>query len=296
MSNLSPLLLLSLGELLLVTSILSVVMVVLAVVRKHRDRASAGKLITRIKQDEARRQQETRDLIGQNFRLQGELLEALVKKIGREEKFFYQTLINLYLKRDAAALEVLHVAFEGATEPYRTLQLPEPNVAQDTPAADGDESAELTRLRQENERLSEELRITMDTMGRMLSEYSSMYTGGSATESDKEKIMNMFRAEAEQQPGNEPEGSSPAASSTEAEETAAADAAKNGEDQGNGGGGDTAPARPASEGGQAPAQPDETPVAQDLAEDDFEEDLLSLDDSQVGRRAEPPGRGEKPGS
>ena len=40
------------------------------------------------------------------------------------------------------------------------------------------EASELERLRKENARLSDELQITMETMSRMLNEYSSMFVGG----------------------------------------------------------------------------------------------------------------------
>jgi hypothetical protein len=199
--QLSSLVLMTLGELLLVTTITSILMLVMAVVRKKRDRSAAGALIARIKEGEGRRETETRALLQQNLGQGRELLETLVKKVGREEKRFYQTLINLYLKRDAGALENLQVAFEGATEPYRTLKVPQRQESEEivpvvVESAVGDDSAEVARLKDENEKLSEELRITMDTMGRMLSEYSSMYAGGDGEELDKEKMLEMFRADA----------------------------------------------------------------------------------------------------
>lgn len=267
MSNLSPLLLLTLGELLLVTSIVSVGLILHAVVKKKRDRVSAHKLIGRIKQDESRRQDETRDLLGGHFGLQGESLDELVNKICHEEKLFYQKLINLYLKRDAAALEVLHVAFEGATEPYRTLQLPAAEGKPQRSELDGgDESGELKLLREQNERLSEELRITMDTMGRMLNEYSSMYSGGADAELDKEKLLDMFKAEAASRPTPE-------------------QAAEGSDQQADGGIGDRGKASAAADAEPAAAAAGDPAVATDVSDtggtsDDLEDDLLSLDEIQ----------------
>ncbi|HHH38460.1 MAG TPA: hypothetical protein ENK50_02645 [Sedimenticola sp.] len=199
--QLSSLTLMTLGELLLVTSVATLLMLILAVVRKRRDRSAAGDLITRIKADETRRESETRAFLEQNLGIGGEALEPLVKRIGREEKRFYQTLINLYLKRDAGALANLQEAYEEATAPYRSLDIEKGTDGGDIvpatldPAA-GEEAAEVARLREQNEQLSEELRITMDTMGRMLSEYSSMYAGGEGEGLDKEKMLEMFRSDA----------------------------------------------------------------------------------------------------
>ena len=47
----------------------------------------------------------------------------------------------------------------------------------------------MQRLKEENERLSDELRVTMDTMGRMLNEYSSMFAGGSGDNYEKARVQ-----------------------------------------------------------------------------------------------------------
>ena len=39
-----------------------------------------------------------------------------------------------------------------------------------------DQSAEIDRLKSENQRLSDEISVTMDTMGRMLGEYTQLYS------------------------------------------------------------------------------------------------------------------------
>jgi len=196
--QLNPVLLWSLGELLLISLIAVLALILRGILRRRRDRVAAQSLIQQIKDDEERRNGETRDILEQRFGINGNTLDDLVKAISREEKRFYQTLINLYLKRDARSLENLNVTFEGAVGPYRSLELPQ---AENPGTPSGDvvtdtalDDAELERLRNENESLSEELRITMDTMGRMLSEYSSMFSGGDDEALDKEKMIAMFQA------------------------------------------------------------------------------------------------------
>jgi hypothetical protein len=64
----------------------------------------------------------------------------------------------------------------AALAPYYELEGGGIVVAQEQ--ADEDTS-ELENLRAENQRLSDELSVTMETMSRMLNEYSTMFTGGS---------------------------------------------------------------------------------------------------------------------
>ncbi len=45
----------------------------------------------------------------------------------------------------------------------------------------------------ENKRLSGELGTTMDTMSRMLNEFSLMFAGGAGSDLDKDKLRHMFQ-------------------------------------------------------------------------------------------------------
>ncbi|MBA1443594.1 MAG: hypothetical protein FE835_01505 [Gammaproteobacteria bacterium] len=80
---------------------------------------------------------------------------------------------------------------------YQALELPEGTGATGgaVSGTDGAEEGEIEHLKTENERLSDELRVTMDTMGRMLNEYSSMYAGGSDNNIDKGDILGKFQSE-----------------------------------------------------------------------------------------------------
>lgn len=209
MTQINSMLLLVLGELLLVTAVVSVVMVVVLMLRKRRDHSAVLALVGKIKEDEKRRLDETNKIMGHHYGLEGEALETIVKKIAREEKLFYQTLINLYLKRDSGVLKNLNVQFEGAVEPYRSLKLLKAEASDATSEMDAESSAEIERLKTENGRLSEELRITMDTMGRMLTEYSSMFAGGSGEELDKEKMTEMFKEDQATESGDDKEAPAP---------------------------------------------------------------------------------------
>lgn len=205
--QINPILVLLFGELLLLTTVVSVVLIALAIVRKREGRAAARKLVSNIKKDEARRQEETKKIIQEQYGLQNEQQEDLYSKISMEEKRFYQTLINLYLKRDATALETLHIAFHGATEPYRSIALSATtDFGESDIAVDGAKElsmehreAEIERLVSENQQLSEELKTTMETMGRMLKEYATMYGGEDNPPEAKQIAALMTEQEIEQE-------------------------------------------------------------------------------------------------
>ena len=162
-------------ELLVVTTIISVLLVVLTLISKQRDKKVAAELILKVKEDGIRRVEETKKIMLNNFGFDDDMAEEVAVQVGREERKFYQNVINFYLRRDARAFDNLNISFEGAVEPYRSLK--PPGLGGGAGGAQG-ESQEIERLNKENKRLSEEISITMQTMGRMLSEYSSMFAEG----------------------------------------------------------------------------------------------------------------------
>lgn len=159
-------------EALAATTLIALVLVVLMFVGKSRDRKAAAVIIQKIKEDEARRTAETKKILIYKFGFDDGDAEKLAVRTDRAERVLYQSIINMYLQRDASALEGLNITFETAVEPYRTLEPPGGGGAS---GGSVDESKELTKLREENKRLSEEIGVTMQTMGRMLSEYSTMF-------------------------------------------------------------------------------------------------------------------------
>ncbi len=158
-------------ELLIATTLLSVLLIVFSVMRRLRDRRAAAEIVQKVKEDEARRTAETKKIMRHRFGFDDGKSEELAVRIDHEERAFYQNAINMYLRRDASALASLNITFEAAVDHYRTLQPPGGSGS----AKPVNESGELKRLKDENKRLSEEISVTMQTMGRMLSEYSAMF-------------------------------------------------------------------------------------------------------------------------
>ncbi len=205
-------------ELTAVMMVICLLLAVRAFLRRRKEWSTANKLVANLKEEQDARRQEIRSLLASKYGYHGDKLDEKAAAISRAEWRFYQTLINIYLKRDAESVVSLHRAFAEATDPYYRLEVlaapaaepakpppeaqkesspevPKPAAAVQMNIMDGvealDDFAEMQHLREENERLSEELQITMGTISRMLSEYSSIVGRGS-TDDEGDDFMDMF--------------------------------------------------------------------------------------------------------
>ncbi|MCG8428338.1 MAG: hypothetical protein MI754_13365, partial [Chromatiales bacterium] len=167
-------------ELVFLSTAVSIGLITTALVQKRKDRAAARKLTAKIKEEAQSRLAETERFLTRQLGFSAEDAEKIAKRISYNERFFYQTAITVYLRRDHNTLANLSINFEEAVAPYRAL---EPQLSGESGAGQAQteeetvSTKELQRLTEENSRLKDELSVTMDTMGRMLSEYSSMFDG-----------------------------------------------------------------------------------------------------------------------
>ena len=176
MIEVSQLVLLVLIEAIIGLLILSGVLLFFALRRKGRIRNAAHHLAERVKSDKPARSERLKSLLKEKYGYQDEALEQAVHTISQAEMHLFQNLINGYIKDDQVHLQQVDVDEENLVLAYQQLKTPAGPAA---PAGDeSDSGEELARLQEENKRLSDELRVTMDTMGRMLNEYSSMFAGG----------------------------------------------------------------------------------------------------------------------
>ncbi|MCP3670446.1 MAG: hypothetical protein GY814_08420 [Gammaproteobacteria bacterium] len=213
MTTISSLWFMLLVEGLIATTLVSVVLVGLTIMREQKDRAATARLVQKIKKDGVRRRDETRKLMQYKFGFEDEVAKEIATQSSREENRFYQNIINCYLQRDAVGFENIYIEFEGMIDHYRSLE--PPGCGGGGPVAEAvavDESEEIRRLTIENKRLSDEVGVTMQTMSRMMDEYSSMFAGGSADEVDDDQTL-------EQPQGDESDAD--AKDMSEAEQTSA---------------------------------------------------------------------------
>jgi hypothetical protein len=165
-------------------------------VAQGKGKKSVKQLMEKIKADREARIIEIRKGLAA-YGLEEDVLEAKVTEIDKRERKFYQRIATMYQKRSDAMLATLNVALEGTTKPYYELDL-KLEAAAEEPAEEqhtGIDTAEMEALKKKNEELQNELAVTMETIGRMLSEYSSMFGSEEAEGLDKDKIMEAFEVD-----------------------------------------------------------------------------------------------------
>ena len=141
----------------------------------RRDRAAVAQLVKAVRDGRQAREATIQGFLAEHMGLQGTALDQARVGILREELSLLQRFAAIYGRRDAGAAAQFHLALEAAVAPYLALKGNGAAAPADGGAGDAEE---LEALRRENQRLSEELSVTMETMSRMLNEYSSMFAGG----------------------------------------------------------------------------------------------------------------------
>jgi hypothetical protein len=146
---------------------------------RRRDNQAMRVLVTRIKQATAERELVLGRFLSERMGLAGESLEQARTAIARAELSLLKRFAVIYKKRDAGAAAQFDIDVVAALAPYHQLQ----GAGAGTAATQAPEDpSELEALRAENARLSEELGVTMETMARMLNEYSTLFAGGVASD------------------------------------------------------------------------------------------------------------------
>ncbi|NNJ92680.1 MAG: hypothetical protein HKP55_13475 [Gammaproteobacteria bacterium] len=194
--ELSPIVLIIWGELTFLMAGGLALLLINRMVAQGKGKKSVKELMEKIKADREARKMEIRKGLAA-YGLEEDVLEAKVTEIDKRERKFYQRIATMYQKRSDAMLATLNVALEGTTKPYYELDMkleaPPEQPAEEQHA--GIEPAEMEALQKKNEELQNELAVTMETIGRMLSEYSSMFGSEEDEGLDKDKIMEAFEVD-----------------------------------------------------------------------------------------------------
>jgi hypothetical protein len=164
------------GELLLLLLALLLVLWMRQRGQRRRDAKAVQVLVERVRQGASERKQALQAFLSRNQGLQGEALTAATTALWRAEVAVLQQFAGIYRDRDAAAAAQFDIRLSEAVAPYHEFEV---NAQSAAPAPDGEapDPDEVEDLRRENKRLSDELKITMETMSRMLNEYSTMFSG-----------------------------------------------------------------------------------------------------------------------
>lgn len=139
---------------------------------RRRDRKAIKALIAQSKDRKEQRMAEIGEFLAGRYAMRGDVLGHAVRDIYKAETGLAQAFANTYLQRDAKAAAGFLRRIEDGVAGYWTLS---PAMAGEQGVSAGD-AGEVEFLRKENQELSAELRITMDTLSRMLNEYSTVFT------------------------------------------------------------------------------------------------------------------------
>ena len=186
------------GEIFLLFFVLLLIYWFINSAKKRKDAKAVEHFVAKVGMTKLEREEAIREFLSDNMHLAGKPLEKQTKKILREEMRLLQTFANTYKNRDAVSVEQFQLAYEQSVGPYYELK------AGGAPASSdlGADDSELEALRKENIRLSEELQVTMETMSRMLEEYSTMFdsTAAQPTTPDSEAATEEVSAVEEAEP------------------------------------------------------------------------------------------------
>lgn len=169
------------GALIAELVLLALVLLSIAYVRQlsaqRRDRDAMASLVARVRQQRGEREEVIERFVTGSLGLEGQPAEDLKVRLLRDEMALIQRFVDVYRRRES----VMAARFDGDVfallAGYHAIEAA-PSVPTD-PAEDVGATSmdpdELAQLQADKSRLEDALRITMETMSRMLNDYSSMF-------------------------------------------------------------------------------------------------------------------------
>ncbi|MGD8956531.1 MAG: hypothetical protein PVJ03_04305 [Chromatiaceae bacterium] len=142
---------------------------------RRRDNQAIETLVARVNKSRAQRESVIEGFLAERMQMSGAALEQAKVAMLRGELALLQRFAGIYRRRDADAAARFDTELAAALGPYQQLEAYAEPLQGEHRAVD---RAEIEALRADNLRLSEELTVTMETMSRMLNEYSTLFAGG----------------------------------------------------------------------------------------------------------------------
>jgi hypothetical protein len=139
---------------------------------RRRDERAIRLLVTRVRNSRTEREAGIGRFLDERMGLSGDALEQARSAILQSELVLLKRFAELYRRRDADGAARFDADLVTALTPYHELEV-DGLVAAGEPAPVDD--SELEKLREQNRRLSDELSVNMETMSKMLREFSTMF-------------------------------------------------------------------------------------------------------------------------
>lgn len=178
MIELDVLWVLVLGELSMIALIVAIGLGVSLLLQRRRVHAMARQLTEQLNDNLPDRQDALRQVLADYCGLSQQPLEDQARDLIRKEERLYLRALKSHLLGDPMSLLHLNSDLDQLISAYWMLMASRQSIDL-TPETQVDHS-ELEALQDANLQLQQELKITMDTMSRMLDDYSMMFSGGNA--------------------------------------------------------------------------------------------------------------------
>lgn len=141
--------------------------------RRKRDTSATEQLVEKVRASQVERRDELKKVLESGYGYSGEELEEKTKRLMDVEKHFYERFITTYLNRDSGAVKEMDEHLKAVIRPYVEMKPSLPEPVEET--IGDEESADVSRLREKLQRLSEDVTVYRDTLNRVFSEYTAMF-------------------------------------------------------------------------------------------------------------------------
>lgn len=185
MSDMNSLAIILLAEASAILLVVLTVVLWLQIKSKNKHKKAVEQLVSQIKKQSKTRTEETGSFLQEVYDLSDTELTDAVKAIDKQERRFFQKLVDVLSRSDASQITSLDASVAELVDTYKSLK-PKPveAIIKEGPADNDD----LEALRVENAALTEELKDTRETMSGMIAEFGNMFGGGQDHDLDSSEV------------------------------------------------------------------------------------------------------------
>lgn len=188
MSDMNALTMILLAEASVILLVALIVVLWKQIKSKNTERKALEQLVSQVKEQSQTRAEETGSFLQDLYDLSDSELSVAVTTIDKQERQFFQKLVDVLGRSDASQITSLDASVAELVDTYKSLKPKPIEAAAKAGEADNDED-DLEALRAENASLAEELKITRETMSGMISEFGNMFGGGEDNDLDSNEVV-----------------------------------------------------------------------------------------------------------
>jgi preprotein translocase subunit YajC len=189
MSDMNSLTMILLTEASVILLVALIVVLWLQIKSKNKQRKAVEQLVSQIKKQSKTRTEETGSFLQEVYDLSDTELTVAVKEIDKQERRFFQKLVDVLSRSEPSQITSLDASVAELVDTYKSLK-PKPVEVMTEQGEAGSNAEDLEELRAKNETLTEELKITRETMAGMIAEFGNMFGGGEDNDLDSGDVAD----------------------------------------------------------------------------------------------------------